>query len=74
MDTSVPSSPRTEDENLNTIPKESTAPSQNTQETENEKLKKQLEVMTKQAELMSQQNNQYRQRNATLEELNKKKA
>ena len=74
MDTSVPSAPRIEDENLNTIPKESTAPPQNTQETENEKLKKQLEVMTKQAELMSQQNNQYRQRNATLEELNKKKA
>ena len=74
MDTSVPSAPRIEDENLNMIPKESTAPPQNTQETENEKLKKQLEVMTKQAELMSQQNNQYRQRNATLEELNKKKA
>ena len=74
MDTSVPSAPRIEDENLNTINKESTTPSQSAQETENEKLKKQIETMAKQAELMTNQNNQYRQRNATLEELHKKKA
>ena len=79
VDTVVPTSPprinENEDENLNTInPPETTTQSAQEKENETEKLKKQIEAMTKQAELMANQNNQYRQRNATLEELNKKKA
>merc|ERR1712051_77866 len=79
VDTVVPTSPprinENEDENLNTNnPPETTTQSALEKENETEKLKKQIEAMTKQAELMANQNNQYRQRNATLEELNKKKA
>ena len=78
MDTDVPTTTTPtrigEDENLNTItPPATMTPTQSAQENENEKLRKQVEEMTKKAESMANLNDQYRKRNATLEELNKKK-
>ena len=74
VDPEVPTTPIRidEDENQNTPPV-TAAPTQSAQEKETEKLKKQLEEVTKNAESMAKLNDQYRKRNATLEELNKKK-
>ena len=66
----------TEDVNLNRVtPPKTAAPIQSSQdkENENEKLKRQLAEITKQAESLAHLNNQFRQRNATLEELAKDK-
>ena len=66
----------TEDENLNRLtPPKTAAPTQSSQEKEdeNEKLKRQLAEITKQAESLANINNHFRQRNATLEELTKNK-
>lgn len=64
----------TEDENLNRVtPPNTEAPIQSSQDKENEKLKKQLAEITKQAESLANLNNQFRQRNATLEELTRNK-
>ena len=64
----------TEDENLNRVtPPNTAAPIQSSQDKENEKLKKQLAEITKQAESLANLNNQFRQRNATLEELTRNK-
>ena len=80
VDTEGPKTPtRTidgnQDENLNRIsPPATMASTQSTQDKENEKLRKQLEELTKRAESMAELNDQFRQRNAALEEQNKKKA
>ena len=81
VDTEVPENQtridEVEDENLNKISPPvsvSTAPTQSAQDKENELLRKQIEKMTKQAESMANLNDQYRERNAKLEELQKKKA
>ena len=66
----------TEDENLNRVtPPKTATPTQSPQdkESENEMLKRQLAEITKQAESFAHLNNQFRQRNATLEELMKDK-